>query len=110
LWPLAFVAPALLIVAIGEGGPGRGALLGLVFGFTGFGITLSWILLFGELAWFALTLLATLSTGLFGALMPIVRRSGRPIVTAATTAALWTAIDWLRGLWPLGGFTWGSTA
>jgi apolipoprotein N-acyltransferase len=108
LWPLAFLVPALLIAAIGDAGPGRGAVLGLIFGLTGFGISVSWILLFGELAWFALTLLAALSTALFGALLPIIRRPGRPVVTAAAAAALWTAIDWLRGLWPLGGFTWGS--
>ena len=95
-------------MAIGDAGPGRGAVLGLVFGFTGFGMTVSWILLFGRLGWFALTLLAALSTALFGALLPIVRRPGRVALTAAATAALWTAIDWVRGLWPLGGFTWGS--
>jgi apolipoprotein N-acyltransferase len=82
--------------------------LGLVYGLTGFGLTLSWILLFGELAWAALTLLAALSTALFGTLFPVVRRPARPILTAFGAAALWTAIDWLRGMWPLGGFTWGS--
>ena len=30
------------------------------------------------------------------------------MLTALGAAAAWTAIDWLRGLWPLGGFTWGS--
>jgi apolipoprotein N-acyltransferase len=107
-WPLAFLAPALLLVALREATPARGFILGLVFGLTGFGLTLSWLMLFGKLAWGALTLLTALSTALFGAVFPLVRRRGRPLVTALGAAAAWTAIDWLRGLWPLGGFTWAS--
>jgi len=79
-----------------------------VFGLTGFGITLSWLLLFGRLAWGALTVLAACSVALFGAGAPLVRRAERPVLGAFGIASLWTAIDWLRGLWPLGGFTWGS--
>ncbi len=107
-WPLAFLAPALLLVALRNATPARGFFLGLVYGLTGFGLTLSWLMLFGQLAWGALTLLAALSVALFGATFPLVRRSGRPLLTALGAAAAWTAIDWLRGLWPLGGFTWGS--
>ncbi len=79
-----------------------------MYGLTGFGLTLSWIMLFGTLAWGALTLLTALSVALFGAVFALVRRPGKPILTALGAAAAWTAIDWLRGLWPLGGFTWGS--
>ena len=107
-WPLAFVAPATLIVGLRHARPSRGFALGLVYGLTGFGLTLSWIMLFGELAWVALTLLAALSTAVFGLMFPLVRRSPRPVLTAFGAAALWTGIDWVRGLWPLGGFTWGS--
>ena len=107
-WPLAFLAPALLVIALRNATPARGFILGLVYGLTGFGLTLSWLMLFGQLAWGALTLLTALSVALFGAAFPLVRRSGRPVLTALGAAAAWTAIDWLRGLWPLGGFTWGS--
>ena len=107
-WPLAFVAPALLILALRDGQTRRGVALGLTYGLIGYGFTLYWILLFGELAWASLTLLAGLSTALFGGVFPIVQRHGRPLLTAFGVASLWTTIDWLRGLWPLGGFTWGS--
>ncbi|MDQ4108924.1 MAG: apolipoprotein N-acyltransferase, partial [Actinomycetota bacterium] len=107
-WPLAFLAPATLFVALQDARPVRGFFLGLIYGLTAFGITLSWVTLFGELAWGALTLLTALSVALFGAVFPLIRRAGRPVLTALGTAAAWTAIDWLRGLWPLGGFTWGS--
>ena len=102
------MAPVLLLVAVRGATIARGALLGLVFGLTGFGITLSWLLLFGRLAWGALTVLAAGSVALFGAGAPLVRRAERPLLGAVGIASLWTAIDWLRGLWPLGGFTWGS--
>jgi apolipoprotein N-acyltransferase len=108
VWPLAFLAPAFLLVALRDARPARGFFLGLVYGLTGFGLTLSWLMLFGTLAWGALTLLAALSIALFGAAFPLVRRAGRPVLIALGAAAAWTAIDWLRGLWPLGGFTWGS--
>ena len=107
-WPLAFVGPAILIVALTDARPGLGSVLGLAYGLTGFGITLSWLFLFGATAWLALTLLAALSVALFGALLPLVRRPGHPVVTALGAASLWTAIDWLRGLRPFGGFTLGS--
>ena len=108
IWPIAFLAPALLLVALRDVTPARGFILGFIYGLTGFGITLSWLMLFGTLAWGALTLLTALSIALFGAAFPLVRRPGRPLLTAVGAAAAWTAIDWLRGLWPLGGFTWGS--
>jgi apolipoprotein N-acyltransferase len=107
-WPLAFLAPALLFVALRDTTLARGFSLGLIYGLTAFGITLSWLMLFGTLAWGALTLLTALSVALFGATFPLLRRRGRPVLTALGAAAAWTAIDWLRGLWPLGGFTWGS--
>ncbi|HET9672129.1 MAG TPA: apolipoprotein N-acyltransferase [Actinomycetota bacterium] len=107
-WPLAFLAPVPLLISLRGAGPARGALLGAAYGVVGFGLGLSWIHLFGTLAWSAIVVLTASSTALFGALAPVVRLPGRPFVSAAGIAALWTAIDWARGLWPLGGFTWGS--
>jgi apolipoprotein N-acyltransferase len=49
-----------------------------------------------------------LSTALFGLLAPAICRRERPVLQALGLAALWTVIDWIRGSWPLGGFTWGS--
>ena len=98
----------LLLLALRGATPGRGFVLGLGYGLVGFGLTLSWLQLFGTLAWGALTTLAALSVALFGWAAPFLRRPGRPLSSALGAAALWTSIDWLRGLWPLGGFTWGS--
>jgi apolipoprotein N-acyltransferase len=107
-WPLAFVAVAPLLWLLISAGPRRGALLGLAFGLGFYGATLYWILRFGELAWVALVLLCMLSTALFGLLAPAVCRRGRPVLQALGLAGLWTVVDWIRGSWPLGGFTWGS--
>lgn len=107
-WPVALVALAPLLWMLRDAGPGRGFVLGLAFGLAFHGSTLYWILRFGELAWVMLTLVSALWVAAFGALAPALRRPGRPIVTALGLASAWTVLEWLKGLWPLGGFTWGT--
>ena len=108
IWPIAFVAVGPLLWLLRDVRARRGFLLGLVFGIAFFGATLYWILRFGMLAWVALVLLSALSVALVGLLAPAVVRDGRPIRTALGLAALWTVVDWARGMFPLGGFTWGN--
>ena len=108
LWPLAFVAVAPLLWLLRSARPRRGALLGFVYGVGFYGATLYWILRFGELAWVGLVTLSALSVAVVGLVGPAVIRAGRPLRTAVGLAALWTLVDWIRGMWPLGGFTWGS--
>ena len=108
IWPLAFVALVPLLWLLAAARPRRGLALGFGFGLAFYGATLSWIALFGFGAWAALTLGSAASTALFGLVVPALRRPGRPVLTSFGVAALWTALDWARGMWPLGGFTWGS--
>ncbi|HJR97206.1 MAG TPA: apolipoprotein N-acyltransferase [Actinomycetota bacterium] len=106
-WPIAFVALVPLLWLSRER-PGRGFVLGLAFGLTFHGATLYWILRFGEMAWVSLTLVSALWVAAFGALLPGLRRPGRPVVTVLAVASAWTVLEWLKGMWPLGGFTWGT--
>ncbi|MEX1264201.1 MAG: apolipoprotein N-acyltransferase [Actinomycetota bacterium] len=108
LWPVAFVALVPLIWLLHTAGPRRGFMLGLVFGLAFHGSTLYWILRFGELAWVAVTIVSALWVGVFGALAPALRRPWRPVVSVLATASAWTVLEWLKGMWPLGGFTWGT--
>jgi apolipoprotein N-acyltransferase len=108
IWPLAFVGLAPLLWILRRSGPGLGLVSGLVFGFAFYGTTLIWIARFGAMAWTGLTVLMALSTALFGAAAPSIRRPGRPVVGAIGLAALWTVVDWIRTMWPLGGFAWGG--
>lgn len=106
--PLAFVALLPILWVLRSASPRRGFLLGFAMGLVYYGILLSWILPFGFVAWLPLMLVQSLFPALFGALAPKLWRPGRPLLSAATWASLWTAIDWARGAWPLGGFTWGG--
>jgi apolipoprotein N-acyltransferase len=108
LWPVAFVSLIPFLWTLRTASPRRGLLLGLAFGLGCFGPTLYWILLFGELAWMALVVLCASSTALFGLFAPSVWRAEHPLGASAGLAALWVVIDWVRGAWPLGGFTWGE--
>jgi apolipoprotein N-acyltransferase len=108
IWPIAFVALTPLMWLLADAGPGRSFWLGFVFGLGFYGSTLYWILRFGLMGWTALTVVSAITVGLFGLLTPAIRRPGRPLVTALGLAALWTLIDWVRSMWPLGGFTWGA--
>ena len=108
LWPVAFVALVPLVWLLVDSGPRRGFLLGLVYGLAFHGATLYWILRFGELAWVAVTVVSALWVGVFGALVPALARRERPAVSVIGIASAWTVMEWLKGMWPLGGFTWGT--
>ena len=108
LWPVAFVAFVPLVWLLVDSGPRRGFLLGLVYGLAFHGATLYWILRFGELAWVAVTVVSALWVGVFGAMAPALARRERPVVSVIGIASAWTVLEWLKGMWPLGGFTWGT--
>ncbi|MEX2420640.1 MAG: hypothetical protein WD670_02370, partial [Actinomycetota bacterium] len=107
-WPVAFFALAPLLWLLADAEPRRGFVLGLGYGLAFHGATLYWILRFGELAWVALAIVSALWVATFGALVPGLRRQGRPVVTMLAIASAWTVLEWLKGMWPLGGFTWGT--
>ncbi len=105
---VALVGVAPLLALLRRAPPLRGAALGLAFGLAYFGLLLSWLLRFGELAWGGLTAASAASVAAFGLLAPAVQRPRRPVLSALGLAGLWTAVEWVRGMWPLGGFTWGQ--
>ncbi len=108
VWPVAFVAITPLLWLVAAATPRRGFLLGLVFGLTFHGATLYWILRFGELAWVAVTIVSALWLGAFGLLATSLARRRGPVAGAIGIASAWTVLEWLKGMWPLGGFTWGT--
>jgi apolipoprotein N-acyltransferase len=105
---LAFVGIVPLLWALSGASVRRGALLGFAFGLAYYAILLHWILPLGAIAWLPLSISQAAYTALFGAVLPLVWREERPLRSAAAGAALWTAVDWLRASWPLGGFAWGA--
>jgi apolipoprotein N-acyltransferase len=108
IWPLAFAALVPFLWLLRGAGPWRRLLLGFAFGLAFFGATVYWILLFGELAWVALVVMSASFTAVFAWLAGAMVRRGAPVRTALGLAAAWTVLEWLRGLIPFGGFTWGS--
>ena len=94
--------------APGRAAGARGAAAAFAFGVVYYGFLLDWLVVFGTIAWLPLVVSQALFAAAFGALAPLVTRGGRPLRSALALAGLWTAIDWIRGMWPIGGFTWGG--
>ncbi len=86
----------------------RGGLLGFVFGMVYLGLLLRWLSLFGAIAEWPLVIVESTFVAAFGAATALVHRRIRGVPAALLIAAIWTALEWLRGIWPLGGFTWGG--
>src|SRR5437764_15038343 len=99
-----------LMATIRTAGHGRGAVVVFAFGVVYYGLLLRWLSLFGWIAEWPLVLAQAGYAALFGALAPAVIDRERPLRSAMAVAALWTAVDWARASWPLGGFTWGGLA
>ncbi|QLL05429.1 apolipoprotein N-acyltransferase [Mycobacterium vicinigordonae] len=109
-WWAAVVAIALLAWVLTRPAttPGGGFGYGLLFGLAFYVPLLPWIsTLVGAVPWLVLALVCALYPGLFGACAVVVRRlPGWPI----WFAVVWGAQEWLKAVFPFGGFPWGSVA
>lgn len=116
VWGLAFVAVALLLVALIGRRVGGALLIGAVYALLFFGLLLSWTSRYlGPIPWSALTVVEGGLTAL--GLVPIVLAYrwipravagtvGRLLILPAVVAALWSGLELLIGSWPYGGFPW----
>lgn len=107
---LAWLAVAPLLVGVRRATIGGGAALGFVFGCGFFGLLLAWISLVGWLAWGLLVLLQSSFLALFGAGAALTSRLPRAWMRIVAPATIWVAIEYLRSIFPAGGFTWGQLA
>lgn len=104
--PLAWVALVPLLVVVLREQRWRWAwLYGLVFAFVYTGIELSWIFLFGWMAWTALTAEIALFTSVATLLSGVVRRVA---LAPLLVAGLFTGVELARDRWPVGGYPWGA--
>ena len=107
VWPLAFVSPALLVVAL-SGRSLRGAFtVGLVFGTALFVPLLAWVM---NLAWFAWIALAIASAVIFAVFAIAQRLLLNLRCWPLAVAGWWVAAEAFRDRWPWGGFPWGRLA
>ncbi|MGY1669009.1 apolipoprotein N-acyltransferase [Geodermatophilus sp. SYSU D00710] len=105
LLPLAVLGPAALALAVHGQRARVGAWLGLVCGLAFFVPLLSWTGIYvGAFPWLALAVSQALFLSALGAGTAAVSRLR---LWPLWTAALWVAVEALRGRVPLGGFPWG---
>jgi apolipoprotein N-acyltransferase len=107
---IAWIAISPLLIVVRDGSAPRGLLLGFVFGVAFFGTLLHWITLVGYVAWVVLVVVQSLFLGLFGALWAVGSRRGAGASRIVAAGVLWVAVEYLRSLFPVGGFTWGQLA
>ena len=110
LSPLAWICLAPLLVLARSADPRRGFRLGFVFGVAFFGGLLVWISIVGWVAWTLLVVLEALFIGVFGACWAVASRHSNVAVRVLLACALWIAVEYLRSIFPVGGFTWGQLA
>lgn len=119
-WPLALVAPALLVLALDGRRFWAGTGLGLVAGLAFYGPLVSWSSRFlGWLPWAALAVVLALSFALGAGLIAVATRwvprrwpgwGGRLVALPIAVAGLWSLREQFASSWPYGGFAWGRIA
>lgn len=104
--PLAWAALVPLMIAVlSERKLVWSWLYGLAFGIAYFGVHLSWIFLFGWMAWTALVAFLALYLSAAAFLARVLRRF--PLAPALIAGA-WAGIELARDRWPVGGYPWGT--
>jgi apolipoprotein N-acyltransferase len=108
LGPIGFVALVPLLWALRGARARRGALLGLTFGLLFYGLLLSWLIPVSVVGWAALVIGVGAFLAMFGVVVPALWRDAAPIRTALGVGAVWGLVEWLRSVWPVGGWSWVS--
>ncbi|MEX2538119.1 MAG: apolipoprotein N-acyltransferase, partial [Actinomycetota bacterium] len=85
--------------------PPRSWLYGLVFGLVYFGVHLSWIFLFGWMAWSGLVVFLALNVSV-GTL--VAGAVGKHRWAPLLVAGAWVGVELMRERWPFGGYPWGA--
>lgn len=116
IWILAFLAVALLLMALAGRRAGGALLIGLVYGILFFALLVSWTSRYlGPIPWAALsvvegglTAIAVIPISLAYRWLPraFPATVGRLVLLPAVVAALWVARELFIGNWPYGGFPW----
>jgi apolipoprotein N-acyltransferase len=110
LSPMAWVAMVPLLVALRAVRLRRAVAYGALFGVGFYGTLLVWVSHVGWLAWTVLVVVQALYVALFAGLGSAIARRGSAILFAVALPSTWVAVDYLRSLFPVGGFTWGQLA
>jgi apolipoprotein N-acyltransferase len=115
VWGLAFVAVALLYVALQRRGTWWNGLVGLVFGLAFFPAHLWWSnVAAGVVAWLALSVASALFLAFLGIAWSLARGllAGRQggWWEAVAFPVVFTGVEAFRSAWPWGGFPWGRLA
>ncbi|HLD13283.1 MAG TPA: apolipoprotein N-acyltransferase, partial [Burkholderiales bacterium] len=116
LFPLAYLAPAVLFLLWFEGSPARAAWRGFLFGLGMFGVGVSWVYIslhnFGHmpaplatLATFLFIVVLALYPALLGFIQARWLDRRRPTHALLVLPALWVLFEWIRS-WFLSGFPW----
>lgn len=104
---IAFVPTIALTREIGAR---RSALAWGLFALGFFGTLLSWVSIAGWIAWGVLLVVQTPFIVLFGALWGWLAPKTGPLGRIALAGAGWAGFEYLRSIFPVGGFTWGQLA
>jgi apolipoprotein N-acyltransferase len=104
--PLAWIALVpLFVVVLRAPRWGWAWLYGFVFGLVYFAVEISWIFIFGWMAWTALVVVLALYGSIATLLTGVLRRHAlAPLVAAGA----WAGAELLRDRWPFGGYSWGA--
>lgn len=119
-WPLALLAPGLIMWALIGRHFWSSFLVGVVAGFAFFGAHIYWLTVYlGPIPWLALAGLQALFFALGASLIAFAWRfvpriwpgiGGRLLALPAVLAGLWTLREAITSVWPYGGFSWGRLA
>ena len=114
-WPGIFIGYFLILVSIRLLGFFKAFIVGTLAGFAFFGILLKWLTTYlGPIPWFAGSLISALIFGLAAAMAAVVWRylaslklgGAQPFVIAFALGAIFTAREYVAGVFPYGGLPW----